>query len=988
MAAAHRIRLWFAAGSALTLIVLTSPILALAAGDAEIRVRYGRHADFVRIVFNWSERTEYAVKLSPDGAHIKFEAPNGFDLTHVRRQPDVQAELDPEGGLRIAYKRARSVKHFRHGSFIVVDLFETDAGESLPGVDAAAETTAAAAKQYPPMPPRRPTAQLAANGDNTTSTGNKAQTPLKADAPPAPATAGGPIDLAAIAPNALKNGLPSVETPPVSQPTAVPVSVADGRILFGIDVPGLRVAAYTRAGGHWIVLDRALDLDLSALEALNLEPVLLPAPDMTIIQMRVGATPALSAWRDGDFWRFGLDADRQPPVGRPIVIERRRGRPEGPRLELSQLGAARLLRVIDPEVGDALFVATVENQRFVAEQVESPDAILPQTAVGVVVQPRAEGVGVRLLDTSMVVRKRGGLRMSDPERELNAGSRNRESALKLAAWRGSDVSYMVGLENRLSRLNGVSDFGRNAYRLDLAQFSIANGYAAETVGYLQSIAFSDEGADLQPGFRLLRGVARAMLGQHDLAAKDLTVTEFSGDPNVELWRAMALAERGDYRLAAAKFRQYWDAVGDWPSIQRARFTMAAGEAALAAGLPEVAEGFLAHLRVQNRISQKERGAIAYVAGGIRVLRGNPVVAKQRFVEAQKTGGPELKAKSELALVRADYASGAIDADTASARLHRLQRHWRGDRTEYETLKTLGEIRLAESGFRDGFWALREAARRFADRYDTSDVRALLTTGFKRAFIDDAGNEMEPLEAVALFQDYRDLAPPGDMGDRALANFADRLIALDLVEEADEILDHLLRYRLDGAPRVKAAIAVSRLRVSRRQWAETLNALDLVADIKAGEVQARQMLHLRAEALAGDGKADEGLALLANAMDDESQFLRARLAWSAADWVTARMAYRQLASSGVFDGETLDEPMAAHVVRWAVAATMLRNTSEAGDLNERFGERIVDARLKSALAAFATPNAGNGEALAEARSALENVSGLARAIEGYQAAGQG
>lgn len=988
MALGHRIRLGLAAGTALALVALTSPMLAMAATDPDIRVRYGRHADHVRIVFHWQKRTEYAVELSPEGAHIVFEAPNGFDLSQVRRQPGVQAVLDPEGGLRIAYSRARSVKHFRHGSYVVVDLFENDVGEALPDVAAAEAAADAPVRLYPPMPPRRPPNNMTADVGAATAANSK--TPLaspKVDAPAAQPPPSGPIDLTAIAPDALKDGLPSVETPTVVPPTVVSVTNVGGRILIGIEVPNLRAAAYTRAGGHWIILDRALDLDLSGLEALNLEPVLLPAADMTIIQMRVAATPELSAWREGDFWRFGLDADPQAAAGRPVAIERRRGRPEGPRLELTQFGAARLLRVIDPEVGDALFVAAVEDTHFVAERVESPDAILPQTAVGVVIQPRTEGVGVRLQAASMVVRKRGGLRMSDPEREISGGSRNRASALKLAAWRGSDASYMVGLENRLSKLNGVNDLGRNVFRMELARFSMANGYAAEAVGYLQSIAFSDDGADLAPEFRLLRGASRAMLGQYDLAADDLSLPAFSGDPNAEIWRAMALADRGEFRLAAAKFRQYWDAIGEWPSIQRARFTLAAGEAALIAGLPDIAEGFLSRAPAQDSISRKEQAASAFVAGGVMALRGDPEAAKQRFMEAKEVGGRDMKVRTELALVRIDYASGAIDADAASARLHRLQRHWRGDRIEYETLKTLGEIRLAESGFRDGFWALREATHRFADRYDTSDVRAMLASGFKRAFIDGAADGMEPLEAVALFQDYRDLAPPGDLGDRALANFAGRLVALDLVDEADEIYDHLVRYRLDGAPRVDTAIALSKLRVSRRQWTEALDALDLVAGIDVAAGPERKMLHLRAEALAGAGQPDEGLALLANATDVESQALRSRIAWRAGDWISARMAYRNLASAGVFDGEALDEAASAQVVRWAVAATMLRNISEAGDLNKRFGDRIADVRLKSALAALATPNAGDGEALAAARTALENVSGLARAIEGYQAAGQ-
>lgn len=997
MAGGLGLRLRLAAGTALALVALAAPTPTLAATGEDVRVRYGRHADHIRLVFDWQERTNYEVMLSEDGVHIVFDAENGFDLSRIRRHPDVQATEDPEGGLHIRYDRAKSAKHFRHGDSVVLDLLETSAGEPL--VDEAAIAAAEEAKQareaprFPPMPPRRPDPNAAAtSGEDPTAEASSPKSQPTA-AKPSAAVAGkageageGPPNLAEIAPPDLQDALPKTAAPVDKAKTVVTATTENGRIILGIEAPDVRAAAYTRAGGHWIILDKPMSLDLSAMDALNLDPVALPAVDMTVIQMNVGAAPSLTAWRDGDIWRFGLQAEPAAPVGQPVTVERRRGKPQGPRIEVIKAEGARLLRVIDPEVGDALFVAVVDSARHVAERIEAPDAAMPQTALGIVVQPRMEGVGVALNNGTMVVRRRGGLNLSDPEKQMMAAGGLRPSALQLEEWRGDDSSYMIGLENRLSQLNGVNDLSRNLFRLELARYSLANGYAAESIGYLSAIEHTDQGADEDPQFRLMRGIARAMLGQYDLASIDLELAQFSGDPHAEIWRAMAMVRRGEYRLAAAKFRRNWAAVGDWPSIQRARFTLAAGEAAMIAGLPEVAESFLERAQLRDRITEKEQAAFAIVAAGVQALRGDPDGAARRYAEAYDMGGREIKAIAELALVRLEYASGEVDADTASERLRRLQRHWRGDRTEYEILKTLGEIRLETSGFREGFWALGEAARRFSDRYDTSDVRSILSTGFKHAFIDGGADEMDPLQAVALFQDYQDLAPPGAQGDRVLAGFAKRLASLDLVDEADEIYEHLVRRRLNGEPRVEAVVALAELRASRRQWAGVLEALDQAGGDVPDAKSALRLLHLRAEALVGADRPNEGLSLLTDAPDDESQLFRAKIAWRAGDWVSVRMAYRTLAQNGAFDGETLDADQASAVVRWAVAATMLRNVDEAGDLNARYGARIEDARLKSALAALATPNAAGENALATARAALDNTAGLARAIDGYNEAG--
>ncbi|MEQ9121200.1 MAG: hypothetical protein RIM80_01345 [Alphaproteobacteria bacterium] len=449
-----------------------------------------------------------------------------------------------------------------------------------------------------------------------------------------------------------------------------------------------------------------------------------------------------------------------------------------------------------------------------------------------------------------------------------------------------------------------------------------------------------------------------------------------------------LVEAGQARFASAKFRRFQDAIAEWPERHRVKLTVAAGEASLAAGLPAVAERFIqVDITPGRRLRKDQLAALAVVDAGVKVGRGELEAAEQSLEVAKRDGDPATQAKAELALVKLGYAEGKLDADAATDRLTRLQLRWRGDRVEYDTLRALGEIQLANSRYREGFKALSEAAHVFSTQFDTTDVRAAMTAGFERAFVGAEAEKMPAFEAVALFQDYEDLAPPGSTGDMALANLARRLASLDLLEEADEIMDHLVRRRLDGSKRAAMAGDLAALRLSERDWKGALQAIGQIdtETLSPYDPSRLRLSRLKAEALGGLGQIEQAMALLDGLNDRDALELKARMAWSNADWVSARAAYRELDALGVFEGEKLPAPAAAMAARWAVTATMMKNSPEVQALAERFKDRIEDPALASALTALAAPDTTDGEALDAAREAIANAEAVGKAFDAYRSA---
>ena len=76
--------------------------------------------------------------------------------------------------------------------------------------------------------------------------------------------------------------------------------------------------------------------------------------------------------------------------------------------------------------------------------------------------------------------------------------------------------------------------------------------------------------------------------------------------------------------------------------------------------------------------------------------------------------------------------------------------------------------------------------------------------FEALFLNGEADKLPPVDALALFYDFRDLTPPGTDGDRMIRNLAGRLVKVDLLAQAAELLKYQIDNRLNGA--AKSAVA--------------------------------------------------------------------------------------------------------------------------------------------------------------------------------------
>ena len=224
------------------------------------------------------------------------------------------------------------------------------------------------------------------------------------------------------------------------------------------------------------------------------------------------------------------------------------------------------------------------------------------------------------------------------------------------------------------------------------------------------------------------------------------------------------------------------------------------------------------------------------------------------------------------------AQGHLPPEQAIATLEKLRFAWRGDMFEFRILRMLGELLLQEKRYRYGMQVLAKAIDRFPDVPEAKQLDELMRNTFTHLYLDGDADALPPLQALSLFDEFRKLMPEDESGDRMIRKLADRLVAVDLLDRAGDLLEHQIRERLAGAARGRTGAHLALIKLLDRKPEEALKALDLSNVTEISDAVRDERRLLRARALAMQGKRDEALTLIEADASKTADRLRAEIYW--------------------------------------------------------------------------------------------------------------
>ena len=241
------------------------------------------------------------------------------------------------------------------------------------------------------------------------------------------------------------------------------------------------------------------------------------------------------------------------------------------------------------------------------------------------------------------------------------------------------------------------------------------------------------------------------------------------------------------------------------------------------------------------------------------------------------------AQGRLREIVLQFAMGDMPRKDVVHELETLTTVWRGDETEVEGLKLLAHLYTEDSRYRDAFHVMRTAMMAHPNSDLTRKIQDEAAVTFDSLFLAGKGDALPPVEALGLFYDFRELTPIGRRGDEMIRRLADRLVAVDLLDQAAELLQHQVDHRLQGAARAQVATRLAVIYLMNRKPDRALATLQATRTAELSNELRDERLLLEARALSDTGRHDLALELIANIQGREAIRLRSDILWAARRW---------------------------------------------------------------------------------------------------------
>ncbi|WP_420478801.1 tetratricopeptide repeat protein [Brevundimonas sp. FT23028] len=753
--------------------------------------------------------------------------------------------------------------------------------------------------------------------------------------------------------------LPAAPVEAVTVPVASRLGPDKVTLDFKWDRP-VPAAVFRRGEAVWVVFDAPGRMDMDGARALGPATAAhwTATPDHVAVRIAAPRGLRVSAVATGSTWSVtiggpaasagGVTVDREE-TGEPALVAR-------------MAGATRAIWLTDPMAGDrfAAVTARAPGKGF-ADSRQTIDMTLLPTAHGLAVETLVSDLTVRADGDLVTLARPGGLTLSAPSATLDEASTEpgapRKGRYPGQIVDGWDNTGHAGFAARYRELQDAAGAESAAAgddprapieaRMALARFLVGSGLYYEAIGVLNAVVAQTPNMQGEPELRGLRGAARAAIGRLAEAQGDFASSAVAGDPASAVWRGYIAAKQGDWESARQAFSAGAGAVDDFPPVWRARFGSAHAEAALESGDPEAARALLAYVFSQNAPAADQLVARNVQA---RLFEQDGMSDRALAVYQAVSRAPldNVAVPAKLGVIRLSLERGTMKPDVAARELEALRWRWRGDAIELSVIRELGQLYLSQGLYREALTALKGVNGRMQRLSGAADLQTDLSNAFRMLFLEGGADGLQPVQALGLFYDFRELTPVGADGDEMVRRLSRRLVDVDLLDQAAELLKHQVDERLDGVAKAQVATDLATIYLMDRQPEKALQALWSSRTTLLPTALNAERRALEARALMTLGRYDHALEVLGADASSEAKAVKAEIFWKQENWGGAAALYEAALGDRYRNTAALTPDEEARLIRAGVGYSLAHDAAGLGRLSRNYRPFVAGARSKVAL----------------------------------------
>jgi hypothetical protein len=972
-------------------------------------IRAGAYSNFTRLVFDWPKNVPYAVFAGASSITIRFEAmarPDFLSFEHVSPPWVKEAGWRVENrGTIIEFQTDSSSGYhdFRDGNKIVLDILapKSDADAynppgtekgSKPKITKLGASKAATAAQA---------ATIADTAARLQADIQPSQAPTKPPAPVTPPAA--PAATASAVPSAASAVPPQSPTSQAAAPpagtTPLPASANEAqaeRTHEGaiVTLPGAATrsaAVFVRNMTAWIVVDGPATIDPAHLKtALGEFPASVDVSSgngVTVLRIGLKQQEQIAVRADGSNLSV-IVAPHATETATAIVFLRDDTDPKRPELSTLLPGAAHVVPLIDPMAGDSLLVVPAGLGRATIDPHNYAEFSALPTAAGLVVAPLTDDLDMRVTQSRVTLSRPNGLQLTAPSLATAdspaalASTSDGPCFLDLTAWGHAAGGNFLDAQRRLRKtLAAMNPDEANRARIALARFYLGNGFGAEALGLIELTQTNDPSLQGDLQLQTMRAAADFMMGRYHDAHNDIAGQAFDNNRHAAFWRGLTEAALENWDGARKALGLADPVLHRYPPEWQARARIAQANAALVAGGTETADQELE--RLPPNLPKAVMLDAQLVRAQLYAQEGRTRDSMDLFAAVENGGDDKVAAEAIYDRVEAGLAAGALSQDAAISQLEMLRYRWRGDVLELKTLRKLGALYFAKQRWHDGLQILRTASQNFPNEDVARQAQDDMRDTFETLFLKGKADALSPIAALSLFYDFIDLTPIGPNGDEMIRRMADRLVAVDLLGPAAQLLNYQVTKRLDGIARAQVATRLAMIELMDHKPKDALQALRSTRIAGLPDDINHQRTLLEARALAALKQWDQALDMIAVDEQTDTRQLRADIYWESGNWAVAGQKAEELVGDRWSGATALTNDERREIMRAAIAYSLANDQTDLERLRGHFGAKMKASADASAFAVVTQDIDSQGTAFRDQAAQIASVDTLETFMQDFR-----
>ncbi len=985
------------------------PVAAPSAQVSNVPVVHGSMMrDHARITFEWPVPVFFTVKANGKQVSITFDRKARPDFKQLLQQLSpyvISAERKPDGKtVVLTLNKAYRIRTFVSDTINGIDLLKVDGKPAAKPKDAmvaeAKRFAALAPAAGEPVeakqetlsvgtPPAEPAPEKPAEPAEATVPQVVTPPLEKSLAPaipvaPAEAAVEKPVEKPAVTPAPAPAKAEAPAEPKITLPPAT-AEVGDGQAIGApqqeatVDKSGkLRVnlsagndnavlrfpfaertamAVFARSHTLWIVFNRPLPVDLVDFEPMPRtvigKPEVVASKTHTILRMQMEDTVFISTAKEEESYDWAvLLTPQKRPLANALVAAVNTDPPVPPHVFIPSLEIADPVIITDPLIGDEMVVTPLFNVgEGIAQTREFVEFSLLATAQGVAVNKKSDDVSVVQLRNGLRISLPNGATLTPglPKAELETQAGASQSIVTLfphEQWKAEDPKKMSAqVSDLFQRIVGAETSQEsNEARLRMAQLYLSEGMAVEALAYIDGINRTNPSFYRSNKVSAMRGAANFLMYRFPDAARDFAAAELNNNKEIDYWRSMLSDLLGSADQIYDYLALNQDYISKYPPVLRQRLAIVSADRSIAAKEYNTALKIFDTMESGNQLDPIH-AYINFLLAKISLETGQEKEALEMWDKlAEDYDHPFVRSRAEFSRTVWNMNKGNITKEQAIENFERLRLAWHGDSLELNIATLLGDLYVEQKDYINAMRIWHGIVTGFPNTSYAQEMSRRMQEAFITLFNSDSN--LSTMDALAIYNDYRNYAPPGIAGDEIVSRLADKLVSLDLLEQAIVLLDRQMRSQAEKEHRSEIGAKLASIYLMNHQPAKALQALQ---DSVYGEnslLLRLQRNRITAEAMVVQGQSDKALETLGQDTSPEAERIRISVYWAEKDWakLTASIEALLKEREDVAAPITIDE--SEYLLKLALAYIFQDDTVQLQYLHDYFDPLMVNNPNKS------------------------------------------